>query len=179
MFGSVFSPASLEARPPLASSFDYDQAALASFQSTASFATLKDSQTGSLYTAPSQEVSDTSSDRETWDHAWAAATAFLSIPDFGFAPIFEARGTDGSETLKEWNRLTPPSKETADALTYLTAAAHYSDSSRDGTGSRDLFSWYGEEIRRHFLTNLRGGLYEVWDDLEQLCIWDYHLLIGL
>lgn len=161
VFGSVFSPASLEARPPLASSFDHDQAALASFQSTTSFATLKDSQTGSFYTALSQETPDTPSDRETWDHAWAAATAFLSIPDFGFDSIYEARGTDGSETLKEWNRLTPPSKETADALSYLAAATQYSGTSQGGTASRDLFSWYGEEMRRHFLTNLREGLYEV------------------
>ncbi|KAK5801071.1 hypothetical protein VI817_003283 [Penicillium citrinum] len=148
-------------RPPLASSFDHDQAALASFQSTTSFATLKDSQTGSFYTALSQETPDTPSDRETWDHAWAAATAFLSIPDFGFDSIYEARGTDGSETLKEWNRLTPPSKETADALSYLAAATQYSGTSQGGTASRDLFSWYGEEMRRHFLTNLREGLYEV------------------
>ncbi|KAJ5590020.1 hypothetical protein N7450_003992 [Penicillium hetheringtonii] len=142
VFGSVFSPASLEARPPLASSFDHDQAALASFQSTTSFATLKDSQTGSFYTALSQETPDTPSDRETWDHAWAAATAFLSIPDFGFDSIYEAR-------------------ETADALSYLAAATQYSGTSQGGTASRDLFSWYGEEMRRHFLTNLREGLYEV------------------
>ncbi|KAJ5987860.1 hypothetical protein N7481_003070 [Penicillium waksmanii] len=160
VFGSVFSPASLEARPPLASSFDHDQAALASFQSTASFATLKvDSQTGSFVSA--HETTDPLSDHKTWDQAWSAATAFLSIPDHGFAPIYEARDTDGSEMLRAWNRLTPPSKETAESLSYLAAAAQQTNTLQRGASSRDLFSWYSEEIRRHFLTNLRGGLYEV------------------
>ncbi|KAJ5414044.1 hypothetical protein N7509_000671 [Penicillium cosmopolitanum] len=160
VFGSVFSPASLEARPPLASSFDHDQAALASFQSTASFATLKvDSQTGSFVSA--HETTDPLSDHETWDQAWSAATAFLSIPDHGFAPIYEARDTDGSEMLRAWNRLTPPSKETADSLSYLAAATQQTNTLQGGASSRGLFSWYSDEIRRHFLTNLRGGLYEV------------------
>lgn len=162
VFGSVFSPASLEARPPLASSFDHDQAALASFQSTASFATLKvDSQTGSFVSA--HETTDPLSDHETWDQAWSAATAFLSIPDHGFAPIYEARDTDGSEMLRAWNRLTPPSKETADSLSYLAAATQQTNTLQGGASSRGLFSWYSDEIRRHFLTNLRGGLYEVWN----------------
>jgi anaphase-promoting complex subunit 2 len=160
VFGSVFSPASLEARPPLASSFDHDQAALASFQSTASLATLKvDSQTGSFVSA--HETVDPLSDHETWDQAWSAATAFLSIPDHGFAPIYEARDTDGSEILRQLNRLTPPSKETADSLSYLAAAAQQTNTLQGGVGSRDLFSWYSDEIRRHFLTNMRGGLYQV------------------
>lgn len=157
VFGSVFSPASLEARPPLAYSFEHDQTALASFQSTTSFATEKaDSQSQPFVT-----TQDTLSDRETWDEAWSAATGFLAVPNLGFAPIYDARGTDGSEMLKKWNRLTPPSKETADALSYLAAAAQQTIIPQAGTGSRDLFSWYGDEIRRHFLTNLRAGLYEV------------------
>lgn len=165
VFGSVFSPASLEAHPPLASSFDHDEAALASFQSTASLSTLKvDSQTGSFVSA--QEAIDPLSNRETWDQAWSAATAFLSIPDHGFDHIYEARDTDGSDMLKDWNRLSPPSKETADALSYLAAAAQQTNSFYGGTGSRDLFGWYGDEIRRHFLKNLRTGLYEVRDSVQ-------------
>lgn len=152
VFGSVFSPASLEARPPFASSFENDQTPFASFQSSVSSSTVKTgSQTTSFATAPQEPPAD----REAWDQAWSAATAFLSVPDVGFAPIYESRETDGSEALKQWNRLSPPSKETGEALSYLTAVARHANT------SKDLFGWYGDEIRRHFLTNLRGGLYEV------------------
>lgn len=148
VFGSVFSPASLEARPPYASTFETP---FTSFQSTASSSTIKTgSQAASFVTAPQEPP-----DREAWDHAWYAATAFLSVPDLGFAPIYAARETDGSEALKQWNRLSPPSKETGEALTYLTAVARHSST------KKDLFGWYADEIRRHFLTNLRGGLHEV------------------
>lgn len=152
VFGSVFPSASLEARPPFASSFDQNQTPFASFQSSTSSSTVKTgSQATSFATAPQEPPAD----REAWDQAWSAATAFLSVPDLGFAPIFESRETDGSEALKQWNRLRPPSKGTGEALVYLTTAA------RHGNTSKDLFGWYGDEIRRHFLVNLRGGLYEV------------------
>lgn len=160
IFGSVFSPASLEARPPFASSFDHDQTPAASFQSNASSSTIKTGPQTTSFVSAQQEPPI---DREAWDRAWSAATAFLSVPDRGFAPIYESRDTDGSEALKEWNRLSPPSKETGEALAYLTAAAQYADTSLGVAGSKDLFSWYGDEIRRHFLTNLRTGLYEVWN----------------
>ena len=155
VFGSVFPPASLEARPPRASSFDHDQTPVASFQSAASTSTIKTESFASTQINPA--------DRETWNQAWSLATAFLSVPDRGFAPIFECRETDGTEALKEWNRLRPPSKETAEALAYLTAAAQRAKGSPSMYNAKDLFSWYGDEIRRHFLTNLRVGLYEVRD----------------
>lgn len=151
VFGSVFSPASLEARPPFASTFEHDQTPFASFQSSTSSSTIKTgSQAISFATAPQEPPAD----REAWDQAWSAATAFLAVPDLGFAPIYESRETDGSEALKQWNRLSPPSKETGEALAYLTAATRH-------TNTQDLFGWYADEIRRHFLTNLRSGLYEV------------------
>lgn len=152
VFGSVFSPASLEARPPYASTFDHDQTPFASFQSSTSSSTVKTgSQATSFATAPQEPPAD----REAWDSAWSAATAFLSVPDLGFAPIYEFRETDGGEALKQWNRLSPPSKETGEALTYLTAVARHTNT------PKDLFGWYTDEIRRHFLTNLQSGLYAV------------------
>lgn len=153
VFGSVFSPSSLEAWPPFASSFGHDQTPFASLESTASSSTVK---TGSQATSFVTAQQEPSTDRETWDRAWSAATAFLAVPDLGFEPIFEYRETDGSEALKRWNRLSPPSKATGEALSYLTAGP------RRANTSKDLFEWYGEEIRRHFLTNLRDGLSEVW-----------------
>lgn len=149
VFASVFSSASLEARPPYASTFDTP---FASFQSTASSSTITTgSQATSFATAPQEPPAD----REAWDQAWSAAAAFLSVPDLGFAPIYDFRETDGSEALTQWNRLSPPSKETGEALTYLTAVARHSST------QKDLFGWYADEIRRHFLTNLRSGLHEV------------------
>ncbi|KAJ5745749.1 hypothetical protein N7520_010931 [Penicillium odoratum] len=146
VFGSVFSPASLEARPPFASSSD--ETPLASFQSSS---TVRNESFGSVH-----QPSDNASDRQTWDQAWSAATAFLCVPDRGFAPIYDFRETDGSELLKEWNRLSPPSKETGEALAYLVAAAQHGHSSQ-----KNLFDWYGDEIRRHFLTNLRTEIFQV------------------
>lgn len=166
VFGSVFSPASLEARPPFASSFNHDHTPFASFQSSDSSSTIK---TGSQATAFSPVPQEPPADREAWDRAWSAATAFLSVPNRGFAPIYESRETDGSEALKDWNRLSPPSKETGEALAYLTAAAQNTRDSPGATRPKDLFSWYGDEIRRHFLTNLRGGLFEVWTQVPFAC----------
>ncbi|KAJ6086137.1 hypothetical protein N7486_010418 [Penicillium sp. IBT 16267x] len=147
VFGSVFPPASLEARPPFASSFD-NQTPIASFQSTS---TVQNESFRSVY-----QPSNSAPDRQTWDQAWSAATAFLCVPDRGFAPIYDFRETDGSELLKEWNRLSPPSKETGEALAYLTAAAQHGQSTQ-----KSLFDWYGDEIRRHFLTNLRTELFKL------------------
>ncbi|KAJ5627446.1 hypothetical protein N7528_004873 [Penicillium herquei] len=149
VFGSVFSPASLEARPPFASSFDHDQTPIASFQSSS---TIRNDSFDPFY-----ETQGGSLDRQSSEQAWSAATAFLTIPDRGFALIFELRGTDGNEALKNWNRFTPPSKETGEALSYLAASAQQAQVFKQ----KDLFDWYGDEMRRHFLTNLRGGLCEL------------------
>ena len=145
VFGSVF-PATLQ------TSSLSEKTLNASFQSTDSSSTVKTD------FAPIHPSVTSEADRETWDRAWAAATDFLSVPDRGFAPIYDARDTDGSEIIQEFARLSPPSKDTADALEYLVAAVPQAQDD-----SRNLFSWYGDEIRRHFLTNLRQGLHEVGD----------------
>ncbi|KAJ5123602.1 hypothetical protein N7448_009699 [Penicillium atrosanguineum] len=157
VFHSVFSPASLEARPPFASLFNHDQTPFTSFQSDGSSSTVKTASQVTVLSSDKEPLVD----RQAWDQAWSAATVFLSVPDRGFAPIYEARDTDGNEALKDWNRLSPPSKETGEALTYLTAAAQNARTTSGTTGPKDLFSWYGDEIRRHFLMNLRGGLCEL------------------
>ncbi|KAJ6017065.1 hypothetical protein N7451_000444 [Penicillium sp. IBT 35674x] len=153
VFGSVFSPASLEARPPLACSSD-EQTPIASFHSTS---TVQNESFGSIY-----QPSNNASDRQISDQAWAAAKAFLCVPDRGFAPIYKFRDTDGSELLKEWNRLSPPLKETEEALAYLTAAAQHRQSTQ-----KDLFGWYRDEIQRHFLKNLRTELFQLLGSSEK------------
>ena len=154
VFDSVFPPATLEARPPFASSLDHAQISIASFESDVTTSTLK------LHSFPSssEQTTSVSWDPASWDRAWSAATAFLTIPDRGFRPIFQSRKTDGGEILKDWDRLSSPSKETADALSYLIAVAQHTNA------SKNLFDWYGDEIRRHFLTNFRDGIYKVSED---------------
>lgn len=141
VFGSVFSPSpahSLKSDP------------VASFESTDSSATVKDSQSNSFATIGGSTDS-ASADEHLLDHARAAATEFLTVPNLGFEPLYNYRETDGSELLKEWNRLAPPSKEAAEALEYLMRTSPWT-----------LFEWYGNSIRRHFLANFRSGLTEVW-----------------
>ncbi|KAJ5880387.1 uncharacterized protein N7473_011440 [Penicillium subrubescens] len=162
VFGSVFSPASLQARPTSAPGSDHDQTQLASFQSTSS--TVK---AGSFASPQQERFAEAPHDRETWDQAWSAATTFLAVPNQGFAPIYDARESDGSEALKDWNRLSPPSKETAEALSYLTASAQRGSAAYGATSSKSLIDWYGDEIRRHFLANIRSGLYELLKTTEK------------
>lgn len=149
VFGSVFSPASLEAYPPKSTSNFHEQT-VASFQSTDSSSTFKaDSQSTSFATIGGS-TDATSPEENTLDQARQAAREFLSVPDLGFELLYEFRNTDGSEVLKEWNRLSPPSNETAEALEHLMRTSPWS-----------LFEWYGNDIRRHFLVNLRTGLSKV------------------
>lgn len=140
IFGSVFSPVLLDAHPPPHPTFDRDQ-------------------TPKVTPSHSHQSTEPRPDQETWNQAWHAVTAFLAVPDGGFAPIYNYRETDGSEILKQWNRLSPPAKDTAEALAFLTSSD--AQNFRDDAVPWGLFSWYGDEIRRHFLTNLRTGLYEV------------------
>lgn len=142
VFGSVFSPSpahSLKSDNPVAS-----------FESTDSISTVKaDSQSNSFATIGGSTDS-ASADAEILDQARVAAAEFLSVPNLGFEPLYAHRDTDGSELLKEWNRLAPPSKESAEALEYLMRTSPWT-----------LFEWYGNDIRKHFLINFRSGLTKV------------------
>ncbi|CAG8051885.1 unnamed protein product [Penicillium olsonii] len=139
VFGSVFSPSpahSLKSDNPVTS-----------FESTDSSSTVKaDSQSNSFATIGGS-TDTASADEEILDHARAAAAEFLSVPNLGFELLYAYRDTDGSELLKEWDRLAPPSKECAEALGYLMRTSPWT-----------LFEWYGNDIRRHFLMNFRSGL---------------------
>jgi len=94
-------------------------------------------------------------DQETWDRAWDAATAFLAVPDRGFAALGAFEDIDEDVFLKRWNRHERPSRKTADALRVLV--------SQEQRGS--IIDWYGQEIRRHFLKNFRNGLFDVGSNL--------------
>lgn len=151
--GSVFSPASLEAHPPKSTSDSQrEQTPVASFEESidASSTFKADSQSTSFATIGGS-TDAASPEEDTLNQARQAAKEFLSVPNLGFDLLYNFRNTDGSQVLKEWNRLSPPSKETAEALEYLMRTSPWT-----------LFEWYGNDIRRHFLVNLRTGLSKVW-----------------
>jgi len=147
VIGSVFSPASLEAHPLKPDS----QTPIASFQSTDSSSTFKAESQSNSFATIGGSAGSPSADDDILDHAREAAKEFLSVPNLGFDPLYNYRDTDGSELLKEWNRLSPPSKDTAEALEYLMRTSPWA-----------LFEWHGNDIRRHFLVNFRAGLSKVW-----------------
>jgi anaphase-promoting complex subunit 2 len=151
VFGSVFSPASLEgsAKSKSTPKHENDQTPTTSFHSsTGSTSTFKaDSLPTSFATVGG---STDSPDEETLEQARRAASEFLSVPNLGFQLLYDYRNSDGSEVLKQWNRLSPPSKETAEALECLVRNCPWT-----------LFDGYGCDIRRHFLVNLRDGLSQV------------------
>jgi anaphase-promoting complex subunit 2 len=144
--GSVFSPASLEAHPLKPT----DSQPGDSFQSTDSTSTFKAESQSNSFATIGGSAGSPSADDDILDHALEASKEFLSVPNLGFDSLYDYCDTDGSELLTEWNRLSPPSKETAEALEYLVRTSPWA-----------LFEWHGNDIRRHFLVNFRDGLSKV------------------
>ncbi|KAL1853323.1 hypothetical protein Plec18167_005587 [Paecilomyces lecythidis] len=154
VFDSVFSPASLDHAPapllttPLLSLLAADQ----SFDSATEIAS----------SSQSRRLSGRDEDlAAAWDKAWNAATSFMSVPDRGFAVLEASDDMDETEFLKQWNRYDPPSKQTADALAYLLKSSPLSKIPQARPEEHDLFEWYGNEMRRHFLVNFRGSLVQL------------------
>ncbi|KAE8351301.1 hypothetical protein BDV28DRAFT_22281 [Aspergillus coremiiformis] len=98
---------------------------------------------------PRTKSSTRDPDQVTWDRAWHAATAFLSIPDRGFQAIEE----DVSKV---------PGKEVVDALAYLA------DKEVTNRDERSIFEWYGREMRRHFYKNFKVWLVNLLDHQDGL-----------
>ncbi|KAF9885214.1 hypothetical protein FE257_000574 [Aspergillus nanangensis] len=101
-------------------------------------------------------------DRATWDRAWLLATNFLSLPDAGFT-VAQFASTSDPELLHLSNRSRLPSKEVNDAFHYLAQSLRRAEQ----PAARNLFDWYGYEIRRHFLKNFRSGLYDLLNSPEK------------
>ncbi|KAL4788376.1 hypothetical protein BJX76DRAFT_176215 [Aspergillus varians] len=93
-------------------------------------------------------------EKGAWDRAWRAATVFLSIPDGEFEKLVLHSEDSEGEFLKLWNRHKRPSKDTREALRYLTKLSM--EDSDDAPKS--IIDWYGSEIRRHFLRNFKEEL---------------------
>ncbi|KAL4970684.1 anaphase promoting complex subunit 2 [Aspergillus stella-maris] len=93
------------------------------------------------------------SEDEKWDRAWSAATDFLLIRDRELDDLVGHIEDSEGDYLKTW-RQKKPLKETKDALGYLIKRT-LKDPEH---APRDIFDWYGAEIRRHFLQNFKEAL---------------------
>ncbi|KAL4940831.1 hypothetical protein BDV06DRAFT_223702 [Aspergillus oleicola] len=93
------------------------------------------------------------SEDEKWDRAWSAATDFLLIRDRELDELVGHIEDSEGDYLKTW-RQKKPLKETKEALGYLVKR-----SLKDlEHAPKDIFDWYGTEIRRHFLQNFKEAL---------------------
>ncbi|KAL4895135.1 anaphase-promoting complex subunit ApcB [Aspergillus ambiguus] len=102
-----------------------------------------------------------SREQTTWERAWHLTTRFLSLPDAGFT-VAQFSRADDPKFLKLSNRHRKPSQEVRDALSCLTSSLSHAEPT-----PRNIFDWYGCEIRRHFLKNFRNGLYDLLDRPEK------------
>ncbi|KAL4932601.1 anaphase promoting complex subunit 2 [Aspergillus undulatus] len=90
---------------------------------------------------------------EKWTRAWTAATEFLLIRDRELGDLVGHIEESEGDFLKTW-RQKKPLKETKEALGYLVKRSTKDPENTPG----DIFDWYGNEIRRHFLQNFKEGL---------------------
>lgn len=104
------------------------------------------------------------SERLNWARAWKAATTFLCVPDHGFGALKTREDVHDKMWTMRWIRCEA-SNEVRDALVYVLKPSSKAAHSRE-PGSKNLLDWYGDEIRRHFLTNFRGGLLRLLNDVE-------------
>ncbi|RAK97450.1 anaphase promoting complex subunit 2 [Aspergillus ibericus CBS 121593] len=165
VFGSILPPASLE---------DFPSAGLAAGPTTSSLfcnfsSSVKSrdssSQFRSSIASDKTDVDEPWLDQATWDRAWQAATAFLSIPDCGFEVLLRYEAIGEAEFLRLSNRDQKPSREVLEALAYLMKAITMGV---EGEGDmQNLLEWYGYEIKRHFLKNFRGGLFKLLNHPEK------------
>lgn len=112
--------------------------------------------------------SDIASEQATWDRSWDTATAFLSIPDKKLILADDkATGDELSEStlLKQWSQRQRPSRSILDALYHVGADSSMGKEFRASSKEYDIQEWYMNEVRRHFLANLRGALLKVGVEL--------------
>lgn len=94
-----------------------------------------------------------------WSRAWHSATEFLQFPDRTF---------DTPSSYLEYARLNSQKKqitsEIDEALTFLVSPSSRDRVLHQGLKEYDLISWYCNEIRRHFITNIQSILYTVCEN---------------
>ncbi|RAL16230.1 anaphase promoting complex subunit 2 [Aspergillus homomorphus CBS 101889] len=102
-------------------------------------------------------------DEDTWTRAWDVATGFLAVPDRGYATLLRYEQTEPTEFLRLWNRHRTAETDVLEAFACLLEPFLGNRRVRRPKGDavqKSILDWYGFEIRRHFLKNVRGGLVE-------------------
>ncbi|EEA28132.1 anaphase-promoting complex subunit ApcB, putative [Talaromyces marneffei ATCC 18224] len=84
-----------------------------------------------------------------WSRAWHSATEFLQFPD----RVFDTP-TSYLEYAESHQQLKDTTSEAKSALTFLLSSSSRDRVLHQGLKEYDLISWYCNEIRRHFVTNL-------------------------
>ncbi|KAL1970140.1 hypothetical protein VTN77DRAFT_6545 [Rasamsonia byssochlamydoides] len=175
VFDSVFAPTSLKdiAPTPVATPVSTSTASAQQFGITPPGTTASIFQ-GQQYSRPSTtdnendvKIGESSPEQITWDRAWHTATTFLSIPDRGFEVLTTPGESDGAQSATPLDPSSLPSREISDALVYLLAPSSRGRRLRAGLKEHDLVEWYGNEMRRHFLTNFRASFVQLLEGPAQ------------
>jgi anaphase-promoting complex subunit 2 len=156
VFNSVFAPVILteNAPTPLATP------ALASSAQGQAFGSVKLSGTASNIASTEEEPEP---EGIIWSRAWHAATEFLVLPDRTYDTLSSFVENATSLSLQP-KQIT---SEIERSLSYLLSPSSHSGNLHQGIKEYDLVEWYCNELRRHFVTNLRAvlgavGVHTVW-----------------
>lgn len=106
------------------------------------------------------KAEDSAPEQVIWNRAWHTATSSLSFPDHGFQALTETALTENGSD-ERWLPSNLGSREAQGAFTYLLSPSSQGRKLRVDSKQDDLLEWYGNEIRRHFLTNFRTGFVKV------------------
>ncbi|RAH85969.1 anaphase-promoting complex subunit ApcB [Aspergillus japonicus CBS 114.51] len=133
------------------------------------FRTSTTSQQTEIATSDDDDHDELCPEQATWDRAWRVATKFLAVPDRGFATLLRCEQMDQSHFMRLWNRHRTADQEILDAFACLLEpflGQRRMRQQRDAL-QKSILDWYGFEIRRHFLRNVRSGLVETLQGPEK------------
>jgi anaphase-promoting complex subunit 2 len=96
-----------------------------------------------------------------WERAWHSATSFLRIPaKFDLSP----RPGAANQLHREWLRCHP--SESPSAIPNLLRPEFSPTAREDECFDTTLVTWYGSEVRRHFLAQILPQVRQVMFDLS-------------
>lgn len=157
VFDSVFAPVTLTentptplATPVLASSTPGQVFESATLPQAADIRDTRSKSKTTRFEAPEPEGI-------VWSRAWHSATEFLILPDRSYNTLSSFVDHAKSVSLQP-KQITP---ETEKALTYLLSSSSRGRTLHQDIKECDLVYWYCNEIRRHFVRNLRTTLGDV------------------
>ncbi|RAH67155.1 anaphase promoting complex subunit 2 [Aspergillus aculeatinus CBS 121060] len=127
------------------------------------FRTSTTSQQTEIATSDDDDNDELWPEQAIWDRAWRVATKFLAVPNQGFPTLLRCDQMDQSHFMRLWNRHRTADQETLEAFACLLEPflGHRRVRHNGDALQKSILDWYGFEIRRHFLRNVRSGLVEM------------------